>query len=164
MAGKSSKVDAKPPKECVSNDPLDLSSIKNCITGNLRDLQSDILDHLVLLLQCDNEDNQIQSIHTAVDSISELYLRAQPEDSLGEFCSEDPEAYDAAAFLLILWSLLAITARMIPYSHPKQELLVNFLKTLRRKKAGIATIWSVRVPSLHKVIFKFLVRLIRILF
>jgi hypothetical protein len=99
-----------------------------------------------------------------VDSISELYLRAQPEDSLGEFCSEDPEAYDAAAFLLILWSLLAITARMIPYSHPKQELLVNFLKTLRRKKAGIATIWSVRVPSLHKVIFKFLVRLIRILF
>jgi len=30
---------------------------------------------------------------------------------------------------------------MIPYSHPKQELLVNFVKTLQKNKVGVATIW-----------------------
>jgi hypothetical protein len=58
-------------------------------------------------------------------------------------CTKDPEAYDAATLLLTLWGLLATTARMIPYSHPKQELLVDFLKTLRRRKAGTAEIWMV---------------------
>jgi hypothetical protein len=51
------------------------------------------------------------------------------------------DAYDAVTFLFLLWNLLGETARMIPYNHPKQELLVNFLKTLRRKKVGNAAIW-----------------------
>lgn len=105
--------------------PLDFSSIKNHIVlGTQQGLQSDILDHLVLLLQCTNENNQIQSIYTAVvESMICTY-----EHSHREFHSEDLEAYDAAGFLLILWSSLAKTARVIPYSHPKQELLVKFLK------------------------------------
>jgi hypothetical protein len=52
------------------------------------------------------------------------------------------EAYSTAAFLLTLWGLLALTARMIPYSHPKQELLVDFLKTLRKKKSKPVKIWT----------------------
>ena len=67
-------------------------------------------------------------------------------------CTKDPEDYDAEAFLWVLWGLLLEIVRMIPYSHPKQELLVNFLKTLHRKKVGIATIWGVRVPSLTQII------------
>jgi hypothetical protein len=73
-----------------NDPPLDLSSLKDHISGVLLGLQSEytsILDHLILLLQGDNEDNQIQSIHSA---------------ATGRFSSKDPEAYDAAAFLFML--------------------------------------------------------------
>ena len=89
--------------------------------------------------------------------ITELYLRAQHSDQL---YSKDPMVYDVQTFLWKLWSLLFRIVQMIPYNHPKQELLVNFLKTLRRKKVGTASVWGVRVLSLHKVMIK----LIQILF
>jgi hypothetical protein len=95
MAAKSSKVDANPSKVSSENDPLDFSSIKRDIKGNLPGLQSNILDHLVLLLQCTNEDNQIQKIHSALGGITELYLRAQPADSCGRPYSKDPEGSGA---------------------------------------------------------------------
>jgi hypothetical protein len=44
--------------------------------------------------------------------------------------SYDPKAYDAELFFWMLWGLLLVIVRMIPYNHPKQELLVKFLKTL----------------------------------
>jgi hypothetical protein len=144
MAAESSKVDTKPSKECVlssENDPLDFSSIKNHTEDTLMGL---ILDHLVLLLQCTDEDNQIKKIHSAVLGITELYLRAQHSDQL---YSEDPMVYDVETFLWQLWGLLFTIVQMIPYNHPKQELLVNFLETLRKKKVGTVTLWGVRVPS-----------------
>ena len=58
--------------------------------------------------------------------------------------------YDVQTFLWTLWGLLFRIVQMIPYNHPKQELLVNFLKTLRRKKVGTATLY-VFLPS-HKII------------
>ncbi|KAN0076412.1 hypothetical protein V8E54_006554 [Elaphomyces granulatus] len=135
------KVDANPSKVSSENDPLDFSSIKNDIKGNLPSLQSNILDHLVSLLQCTNEDNQIQNIRSAVGGITELYLRAQPADSCGRPYPKDPEGYGAETFLGLLWSFLFRIVRMIPY---RQELLINFLKTLGRKKVGTVT-WKVRI-------------------
>jgi hypothetical protein len=114
-----------------SDSHLDFSSIKNGIGGAYPRLQSDILDVLVLLLQFPNEDNQFQSIDNAVKAITELYLRAQPLNPYEELNSNDPEIYDAEIFLWMLWGVLLMVVKKIPYNHPKQEHLVNFLKTLR---------------------------------
>jgi hypothetical protein len=167
-----SKVDAK-----TSDSHLDFSSIYDGIQGSCPGLQSNILDVIVLLLQSVNKDNQTQSIHNAVRGITELYLRVKPYISNPdwEVRSEDVEdydvedMYDAEDFLWILWEVLLDIVVMIPYNHPNQELLVNFLKVLRRKKVGIVTSWLVRVPYLlpsHKIIgiFKFMVELIQNLF
>jgi hypothetical protein len=94
------------------------------MVGTLPNLESNILDHLVLLLQCANEDNQIQSIRFTVDGITELYKRARPSN-LSRESFPGKETYSASAFLCTLWSLLAMIVRMIPYSHPKQELVVT---------------------------------------
>ena len=51
------------------NDPLDFSSINNHTQGTLSGL---ILDHLVLLLQCTNEDNQIQKIKYTLQWVESL--------------------------------------------------------------------------------------------
>jgi hypothetical protein len=173
MAPKISKVNAKPSNKLLSrsensskNDPLDFSSINTRMVCALPNLQSRILDHLFLFLQCANEDDQIQNIHSAVDGLTELYQEARPSD-LSQESSVDKETYPAEAFLCMLWSLLAMIVRMIPYTHPKQELVLSFFKTLRERKVGIAFVWGVRVPSFaqdHTSIFKFMIRLIQILF
>ena len=108
-----------------SDSHLDFSSIKNGIGGACPRLQSDILDVLVLLLQFPNEDNQFQSIDNAVKAITELYLRAQPLNPYEELNSKDPEIYDAEIFLWMLWGVLLMVVKKIPYNHPKQEHLVN---------------------------------------
>ena len=127
-----------------SDSHLDFSSIKNGIGGACPRLQSDILDVLVLLLQFPNEDNQFQSIDNAVKAITELYLRAQPLNPYEELNSKDPEIYDAEIFLWMLWGVLLMVVKKIPYNHPKQEHLVNFLKTLR----GACSLF----PSPHMII------------
>jgi len=123
------------------NDSLDFSSINTRMVCALPNLQSRILDHLFLFLQCANEDDQIQNIHSAVDGLTELYQEARPSD-LSQESSVDKETYPAEAFLCMLWSLLAMIVRMIPYTHPKQELVLSFFKTLRERKVGIAFVWG----------------------
>ena len=93
-----------------------------------------------MFLQSADED-----IHDAVKEIIKLYLGAQPLGPDGIYNADGAiEAYDSQTFFWILWALLFKIARAIPYNHPKQELLVKFLMTLREKKE-IATIWLVRV-------------------
>jgi hypothetical protein len=112
--------------------PLDFSLVKDNIrdAGAYTGLKSDILDALVFLLQSADEENRI--IYDTVEKITKLYLRAQPLDSDEDSDSDsyDPKAYDAELFFWMLWGLLLVIVRMIPYNHPKQELLVKFLKTL----------------------------------
>ncbi|KAN0070354.1 Protein of unknown function (DUF3632) domain containing protein [Elaphomyces granulatus] len=125
-------------KSAAELQPLDFSSVKDTIRG---DLQSDIFDVLVFLVQSANEDNQNKIIHDAVEKLTKLYLGARPSDRLnGRFNSDleadsDLEAYDVELFFWTLWGLLLDIVRMMPYNHPKQELLVKFLMTLHRKKA-----------------------------
>jgi len=94
---------AKRSNDCVSsskNDPLDFSSIKDCIEGDdhCPRLQSDILDVLVSLLQCADERDNKSSICDAVKKITNLYLKAKPADSNGG-SFQDPEDYEVEAFL-----------------------------------------------------------------
>ncbi|KAN0068825.1 Protein of unknown function (DUF3632) domain containing protein [Elaphomyces granulatus] len=80
------------------NDAPDFSWINTRMVGTLPNLESNILDHLVLLLQCANEDNQIQSIRFTVDGITELYKRARPSN-LSRESFPGKETYSASAFL-----------------------------------------------------------------
>jgi len=161
-------------KSAAELQPLDFSSVKDTIRG---DLQSDIFDVLVFLVQSANEDNQNKIIHDAVEKLTKLYLGARPSDRLnGRFNSDleadsDLEAYDVELFFWTLWGLLLDIVRMMPYNHPKQELLVKFLMTLHGKKVGTTTIWNVRIHVymfiifwILPTIFKFTMRLIQILF
>ena len=159
-------------KSAAELQPLDFSSVKDKIIGACPDLQSDILDVLVFLVQSANEDNQNKIIHDALEKLTKLYLRAQPfPDRPNGEVDGGPKAYDAELFFWVLWGLVLMIVRMMPYNHPKQELLVKFLMTLHRKKVGTTTIWNVRIHVymfiifwILPTIFKFTMRLIQILF
>jgi hypothetical protein len=145
---------------------LDFSPIYDGIVGCCKDLQRDLADILVLLLKSANEDNQTRCIHDAVEEINKLYLKAQHTSFTWNVRLEEMKAYvegvidadtirtarynakeyDVDGFFWLLWQTLFGLVMMIPYNHPNQELLVNFLKVLRGKKVGIATAWLVRVP------------------
>jgi hypothetical protein len=66
-----------------------------------------------------------------VERITKLYLGSLPFslDDRDPNKAYDAETYDAeTGFFWVLWSLLLMIVRMIPYNHPKQELLVKFLR------------------------------------
>ncbi|KAN0070952.1 hypothetical protein V8E54_011117 [Elaphomyces granulatus] len=121
MAAESSKVDTKPSKECVlssENDPLDFSSIKNHT--------QDTLPGLILSCSYNVPTRTIKFKKYTLQT--GLYLRAQHSDQL---YSKDPMVYDVETFHWQLWGLLFMIVQMIPYNHPKQELLVNLTQLFK---------------------------------
>jgi hypothetical protein len=144
------KVDVKPCEERVSrtttsgNDsPLDLKSIKASSSDD-----SEVLAILVFLVESVNVNSQI--IQDAVDGIDRLFSKTL---KLYQSTTTATAAYDrddpgAEMFLWMLWGLLLEVARKVPYNHPKQEVLVDFLKRLDQKEAGTVRIRGVSIAFL----------------
>jgi len=78
-------------------------------------LRSKVLEILIPLLQSTNEN---QSIRNAVGEINKLYPL-----KIKDF----PEADEPDDFLWVFYALLFKIVRRIPYNHPKQERLIDFL-------------------------------------
>jgi hypothetical protein len=128
-----SKVGAKP-SDCEERmSTLNFESIK---TGS--PFRSNIVAVLVSLLQSPHENHQ--SILDAVEGINDqLY----------------PEREEPEGFFWTLWESLFTVARRVPYNHPKQELLADFLISLSRKATGTTNMWGVCVPYFlppHRII------------
>jgi hypothetical protein len=104
-----------------SNSTLDFKLIEleiNAFPG----LRSNILTLLISLIESPNKEC---SIPDAVKRINKLYPTRQPF------------FYNESTFLWLFWESILMVARRIPYNnHLKQELLVEFLRQLRRKKIG----------------------------
>jgi hypothetical protein len=108
---------------------------KDC--GPLTDLQSKILTIFVFLLQS-------AEIPTAVKRINELYLKT-PQAYYGEDNNNSTED-DNPCFFWIHWGMLFTLVRTIPYNHPYQELLINFVVLLHQRVTKTITIRGVCFP------------------
>jgi hypothetical protein len=102
---------------------------------------SEVLAILVFLVESFNVNSQI--IQDAVDGIDRLFSKTlEPYQSTTTWYGNDDPG--AEGFLWMLWGVLLDVARKVPYNHPKQEVLVDFLKRLHQKEAGTIRIWGVR--------------------
>jgi hypothetical protein len=126
MVSKSGELQPKPSSGC---EGLDLKSIRDDIACPDSDLKASVLAIFLSLLE------GYQSIQDAVKEINTLYPTKQP-------WHDGTETYDTTDFFWALWRAMFSIVRILPYNHPKQELLVEFLVTLSREVMGTATVWG----------------------
>src|SRR5712664_2425387 len=130
MVAKSGELQPKPSSGC---EGLDLKSIRDNIARPDSGLEAGFLTILLSLLEGH------QSIQDAVKEINALYPTMLPwHYGTGTYVTVD--------FFWTFWGAIFEIVRILPYNHPKQELLIGFIMLLRRRVMGSAPVWGVCVP------------------